>query len=318
MSHSRSRFIASSATLALAIQARSAGAQAPQVIRAAITPINYDAVPMLYALKTGAFAKAGLDVQLQRITSGAAITAAVAGGAIDIGKSSAPPLYTAFARGVPVTIIAPGAIYDAKSPNAGLVVLPNAPYKVPSDLNGQSVALNSINDISQASIEAWFGQNGGDPALLKFVEIPQAAEVAALEEHRIGAALLTSPAFDAAIIDGRVRSIAAPFSAIAPRFLFSAYFTTRDFAGKHRDALKRFSDTLIAAAAYTNAHHTELTATIADLMGVKPYVVEKMNYPIGGMALLAAEVQPVIEIGLRYKLIPTRFAPQDILWNPTS
>ncbi|HXF34598.1 MAG TPA: hypothetical protein VN603_08505 [Candidatus Acidoferrales bacterium] len=31
----------------------------PMTIRVAITPINYDAIPMLYARRTGTFAKAG-------------------------------------------------------------------------------------------------------------------------------------------------------------------------------------------------------------------------------------------------------------------
>ena len=190
----------------------------PVTIRVAITPILYDAIPILYAIRTGMFAKAGLDIQFQKIGSGAAITAAVAGGAIDIGKSSASPLYTAFSRGVPVTVIAPGAIYDAKAPNDGLMVLKDAALKTAADLNGATIGLNSLNDISQASIEAWMGANGGDPSTLKFVELPQSAVVGALEEHRIAAGLLTAPLLDAAMIEGKVRVLTPALAAIGPRF----------------------------------------------------------------------------------------------------
>jgi NitT/TauT family transport system substrate-binding protein len=106
----------------------------PMTIRVAITPINYDAIPMLYALRSRTCAKAGLDVQLQRIATGSAITAAVAGGSIDIGKSSSSPILTAVARGLPLTLIAPGAIYDEKSPNGTLLVAKDSTMRTAADL----------------------------------------------------------------------------------------------------------------------------------------------------------------------------------------
>jgi ABC-type nitrate/sulfonate/bicarbonate transport system substrate-binding protein len=311
----RFRFALIAAGVGTTLLARPLAAADPPVIHVAITPINYDAIPILYALRTGMFAKAGLDVQLQRIPSGAAVTAAVAGGAIDIGKSSASPLYTAFARGIPITVIAPGAIYDAKTPNDGLMVLKDGPIRAASDLNGQLIGLNSLNDISQASIEAWMGANGGDPASLRFVELPQTAVVAALEDRRIAAGLLTSPLYDDAVLGGKARVLAATLGAIGPRFVFSAYFATREWAGKHRDAVKKFADTLTASAAYTNAHHKEMVPLIAELLGVSTAVVEHMSYPTGGTSLLPAEVQPVIDIGVKYKLIPRRFTPQELLFQ---
>ena len=310
------RFAASAAVaLALSLLGGPLAADEPPVIHVAITPINYDAIPILYALRTGMFAKAGLDVQLQRIPSGAAVTAAVAGGAIDIGKSSASPLYTAFARGIPITVIAPGAIYDAKTPNDGLMILKDSPIKTAADLNGQLIGLNSLNDISQASIAAWMGANGGDPSTLKFVELPQTAVVGALEEHRIAAGLLTSPLFDDAVLGGKVRVLSSTLGAIGPRFVFSAYFATRDWASKHREAVKKFAETLTQSAAYTNAHHKEMVPLIAELLGVSTTVVEHMSYPTGGTALLPAEVQPVIDIGVKYKLIPRKFTPQELLFQ---
>jgi ABC-type nitrate/sulfonate/bicarbonate transport system substrate-binding protein len=106
---------------------RPAAAQAAATVRAAITPVYYDKVPILYAQHAGMLAKAGIDVQLGRLPTGAAITAAVAGGSLDIGKSSFHSVVAAVAHGVPVVAIAPGAVYDSRSPNGALVVGKDSP-----------------------------------------------------------------------------------------------------------------------------------------------------------------------------------------------
>ena len=107
-------------------------------VRVAITPVYYGAIPILYALKTGMFAKAGLDIQLQQLPTGSAITAAFAGGSVDVGKSSFSGVVSAFSRGVPITVIAPGVVYDAKAPNGALLVLKSSSIRTPGDLAGKT------------------------------------------------------------------------------------------------------------------------------------------------------------------------------------
>ena len=45
-----------------------------------------DVTPLLWAKATGMFAKAGLDVDIEKLTSGSAVTSAVIGGTLDIGR----------------------------------------------------------------------------------------------------------------------------------------------------------------------------------------------------------------------------------------
>ena len=95
--------------------------------QAALTPVhiastaNDDVTSALYALQQDMFRKAGLDVNLTTLTSGAAISAAVAGGAVDIGRSSLLPLITARSRGIGFMLIAPSGLYLASAPVAAVV-----------------------------------------------------------------------------------------------------------------------------------------------------------------------------------------------------
>ena len=74
--------------LALASGASPATSQTEMTtLRIASTPIDVGA-EVYYAQALGMFKQAGLDVQIQSIDNGAAIAAAVAGGAADIGQSN--------------------------------------------------------------------------------------------------------------------------------------------------------------------------------------------------------------------------------------
>jgi NitT/TauT family transport system substrate-binding protein len=285
-------------------------------IHAAITPINYDAIPMLYALRTGMFAKAGLDVQLQRIPTGAAITAAVAGGTIDIGKSSSSPILTAVARGLPLTLIAPGAIYDEKTPNGALVVAKDSPLKTAADLSGQLIGTQTLNDIAQIGTAAWIDKHGGNSQSVRWVELPMTSAVAAIDEHRIVAGVITSPLLEDVLGGGKVRSFAPILSGVAPHFLFSVYFTTKEWAAAHPDAVKKFASVIVQSAAYTNAHHTEMNPLIADLVGMPVSVIERMSMAIGGTVLNAKDIQPVIDVGVKYHAIPRTFPAQEAIYKP--
>src|SRR6185437_5154750 len=90
------------------------------------------------------------------------------------------------------------------------------------------------------------------------------------------------------------------------------YFARKEWAQQNRDVVKKFSDVLTASAAYTNAHHAELTATIADLESVSASAIERMTWPTGGTSLNVREMQPVIDIAFRHGLIPKRFDAREM------
>src|SRR6185437_8705237 len=97
---------------ALAVLSNAAAAQIPSLVtvRCASNAAD-DVTPVLYAQRSGLFAKAGLNVELTRMNSGAAVSAAVLGGSIDIGKSSLLPIITAHSRGLPLVLLAPGELW---------------------------------------------------------------------------------------------------------------------------------------------------------------------------------------------------------------
>ncbi len=78
-----------------------------------------DIIGAVWGRDTGAFARAGLDVDIQKANNGAAVAAAVIGGAIDIGKSSSMGIVNARAHGIPVLMVAACAVYGPESERRG-------------------------------------------------------------------------------------------------------------------------------------------------------------------------------------------------------
>ena len=303
-------------TLAAALIARPANAQALTHIATTEVP-NDDVSPILYAQASGLFAKAGLDVTLQANTSGAAIAAAVAGGAYDVGLASMMALISGHARNVPFIMIAPSLLYQTEDPAALLVVLNDSPFRSPRDLAGKTIAVSAIKDINWVGTRAYLDQNGVDSDSVKFVEVPQPAIPAALEAHRIDAATLLNPTLQVAMSTGNFRSIGKPHDGIAKHFLTAAWFTTNDYLAKHPDVVARFAAVVHTATVYANTHHAETASLIAAFAGIDPAQARIMKRVTCAEYLDPRDIQPAIDASVKYGVIDKGFSAQELI-NPTA
>ena len=228
-------------------------AQTPTTIRCSSAPDD-DVSSVAYAIDSGMFKKAGLDVTLTSGNSGAAIAAGVAGGAIDIGKSSVISLISAHARGVPFLLVAGAALYDVKQRIVAMLVANDSAITGPKDLPGKTVGVPALNDLYSIANAAFIDRAGGAWREVKNVEMPSPSAPAALIGHRIDAATATTPVLQAAIESGKLRTIGDPFSAIADHFVRGAWFATKDFVTANADAVAALSQKSSAeSAAILNA-----------------------------------------------------------------
>lgn len=311
----RGRLLASGAAAALATQARPAFAQAPPALttlRGTVVP-NDDLAPILYAQSSGMFRKAGLDVELQRSTSGAVIAAAVAGGSFDFGVASLTALITGHARGLPFVIIAPSHLIVAGDGTQEMVVLKDSPIRRAADLSGKVLAVPSIADANFISSHAFVDADGGNSASIKFVELPQTAIPPALQQQRVDAAILQEPVLDRSMATGQFRSLGDPTLIIAKRWLVTAVFTLADFANKNRDVVTRFGEVLRSAMVFANAHHAETAPLIAAFTGIEPAAALQMHRNVFAEYLDPRDIQPAIDAAARYKVIDHAFPAQELI-----
>jgi NitT/TauT family transport system substrate-binding protein len=309
----RSQLLAGTGAVALACGPLPLRAQAPPHIRVAGVATD-DMTPIYWAVKSGIYQKAGLDVEIVPVSSGTAATTAVIAGAYEIGKGSPIASMLAHLRGLPLVVIANASMWDPKNPFNLTVVAADSTIKTGADLNGKIAASPALNDMNALSIMAWVDKNGGDSKTLKYVELTNSATAAALHEHRVDVAAMVQPQVSDAIADGTVRVLAECFNAIADRFVIANYFANSDWVAKNSDVVKRWVRVTLAAGAYTNTHHNDTVAMMSGVTQIPIDVFRKMVRVEATTPDTAdpALVQPLVDVAARYKNIPRGFPAREM------
>lgn len=292
-----------------------------QPARAALIPLQVAGVPSedmtdcYYAVKTGMFARNGLDVTLETASSGAAATAAVVSGTYPIGKSSLLALMNAHLKGIPLVAIAPAILNEPQNPRSLLQIAPDAPYKTGADLNGKTIGVPALGDATSVAIRAWVDKTGGDWHSLKFVEFPNAALEAAIIAHRVDAAILQTPQLDISLEAGTTKTLSYANESIAPRFILAGYVALADWAQHHADEVRTFASTLASATTYVNTHRPETAPVVAEFTKATLANVAKMHRTTNPTMLDPALIQPLIDAAAKYGILERSFPAREIIWS---
>lgn len=297
LSRARALGVLGAGAAAFALPSR---ARAAEALRVGATA-NDTYAEAYYAYDRGLFARAGLDVTITTFSNGGAVTAAVAGGAIDVGVCNPLPLANAAIHGLTLVYIAGGGLYSSQAPTTTLCVARHSPVTTPRDLAGKIIAVSALRDTSSVATEAWLARSGVDPSTVRFVELPFSEMAPGLTQGRVAAALISEPSLTAAQPD--VRTLGKAYDGIAKEFMISGWFTTRDLAAQRSDALRRFTAAIYGAARWANANHEQSGAILAKYAKLDPRSVRAMARCLYATSLDPARIQPILDAAARYKAI---------------
>jgi NitT/TauT family transport system substrate-binding protein len=274
--------------------------------------VTQDVLGLLWAVDSGIFQRAGLDVDVQHSSNGAAVSEAVTSGALDVGKSSIIPLLTGHARGLPFVLEAPGGIYLGTDPNAALVVGKDSLLRTGSDFNGKTLAVPALADLFGLGMSAWIDKNGGDSRTVKFLELPGPAQADAIAAGRIAGAMMAEPLVSNGVQAGKIRILAHPYDSIASRFAVTLIFTSADYAAKNADTLARFRKALKEGVDYATTHRTQALPAYAKFSGIDLAVLASAIPNHMATALDPQLIQPVIDVAVKYGVLPKAFPAKEL------
>lgn len=276
--------------------------------------LDVESTPVLYAQKAGLFERAGLKVEIVKLTGGGtAIAAAVAGGGLEVGKASTFALVAAHARGVPFVLLAPAAYYSSDEPDIPFVVNVKSAARNARDLEGKTVGVVSLSTTMRWATAAWVDQNGGDSRELHFVELSPPAVPVAIDQGRIEGAPLSEPVLSDAMAGGKLRVLGYPYNAIGKHFELADWFSSADWVAKNHDLAEKFARVMYQANTYVAAHESEMTPLVAAYVGVDPGALAKMRNPERGKYFDPALIQPLIDLSVKYKAIPKAFPAAELI-----
>lgn len=292
-----------------------AGAQTPPLtsLKIGVIPIE-SAAEAFYAVDMGFFKKQGLDVELSMMQNGSAIAAAVAGGSLDAGFSDTISIVSAHSRGLPFIFLAPALLNGYAAPTLAMMVSGNGPIREAKDLNGKTIGVNGINNITMIPFEAWIDRSGGDSKTIKWVEIPIPSALDAVTAGKIDGATLGEP-FITFGTDKGMRAIYVDKNAIASRYMLAGFMSTKAWAAKNPVVAAKFIAAIKESAQWANINRAASAAILSKYTKVPLPVVERMKRGEYGENLLASDVQPVIDAAAKYGVIPKSYPAPELFYR---
>lgn len=266
-----------------------------------------------YGVEAGIFQNAGLDVQVTGFNSGTTAQAAMLAGQIDIVGTTPLPIANAVIRGIPLVLVAAGAVNTAKASQSIMCVRSDSPIRTAQDLIGKTVCFNAIRTGSELALDAYLSKNGVDISRVRTVEVSAAEMGVAVERGTVDAFVAGEPALSAALRANHVRVFVDPMQYIAPRFMYSGWFATPSFVQRNPDLTKRFAQTMYAVAKWANTHHAETAAMIAKYAKMDVGDVNRMTRADFSESLHVNELQPLLDQAAKFNYISRPMQASELL-----
>src|SRR5919112_2904181 len=275
----------------------------PEKVKIGLIPIA-DVAPVFVGIKQGYFKEQGLELEPQFAAGGAAITPAVISGDFDIGFSNTVSLLIAASKDLPVQIISQGVLGgpDESKPWADLLVPKDGDIKEPKDLEGKTIAANTLNNICEVTINATLEEKGVDVSKLKYTEIPFPDMIGALEGGRVDAACVVEPFVSAGKAAG-MKGIDPFYAGTAPNLTVATYFASKKLIESNPELVDRFKTAMEKSLDYAQQHPDDVRAVLPEYTQIPKEVAQKINLPSWEADLHEDTIQKLSELSQKYGYI---------------
>jgi NitT/TauT family transport system substrate-binding protein len=272
-------------------------------LKVGVIPIA-DVAPLYLGIDKGFFKEQQLTIKPQLAEGGAAITPAVVSGDFQIGFSNTISLLIAASQNLPIQIISPGVSGGATEKDAwdDLLVPKNGPVKTTKDLEGKTIAVNTLKNICEVTIKASLEKDDVDVNSLKFTEVPFPDMNAALDAGRVDGACVVEP-FVSQGKAGKSRGIDPFYERTAPNLTVATYFTTKKYAEENADVVDRFVSAMTKSLAYAQSHPDEVRKVLTDYTEIPPEAAEAIKLPQWRDDLNKPTIEQLSDLSKEYGLI---------------
>jgi NitT/TauT family transport system substrate-binding protein len=194
-----------------------------------------------YGVEEGFFRDRELDVEVTPSQGGATVVPAVVSGDSDIAGSNLVSVLLAQGKDIPVKIIAPGTFVrtDREQDFSAILVAGDSDIRSPKDLEGKTLAVNTLKNIAELAAKASFAKQGVDVSKVELTEVDFPDMNAAVAQGRVDAAFQIEPFVTLGVEEGH-RIIDRPYVGTKPGLQIGCYFTSEQYLSENGDVVDRF------------------------------------------------------------------------------
>ena len=273
-----------------------------------------DNAAMFVAMDKGFFKAEGLELETVPMAGGAVIVQGVTSGDLQFGWTNVISLYQAHVEGFDFKLIAGGAS-NVKGTNEthAIEVLKTSPIVRANDLEGKTVAVNTLNNIVHLMALAWLDKNGANSSKVKFVEMPFPNMEAALATGKIDAISIQEPFATAAVEKGGARVLVNPWGEVIPKFLIASWFGSDKWLQKNKQMAEAFVRAINRGIDVIHADPEASRSLMVKWAGLNPDLAGKIGLPVFDKGLSEKDLQATIDLTAKYKMISRPFNAKDVI-----
>jgi NitT/TauT family transport system substrate-binding protein len=292
----------------------SSGGGEGATVKIGVSP-TISSVDVLYAAEKGLFEKHGVNVETTvNTTSGAATFPLLLNG--QLGMTVVDPVspILAIGKGVGLRMVANGNVI-ASNPEedyGGIVVKAGSDIASPKELEGKTIAVNSLDSILQLRAEISIEEDGGEPAAAKYVEVPPPSEVDAVAKGQVDAFSNVEPLLTTGEEEGLEVLTRAPKSmAGIPE---DVIVTSKKLAEDEPEAVEGIKEAMEEANEALAEEPKLMIATAEANEEVEPGLAEKITLPtFEGGALEASTLEALQELMVEHGYIDSPVEASELL-----
>jgi NitT/TauT family transport system substrate-binding protein len=281
----------------------------PVTLTVGVIPIA-DVAPLYLGMSEGFFEEENITIEPQFAEGGAAIIPSVVSGDYQIGFSNTTSLIIAGTENVPVQIISQGVLGGATVDEAwdAVIVTEDSPIESPDDLEGRTIAVNTLQNIGPLTINTALDQEGVDYSTVDYVEVPFPEMNAALEGGDVDAVWVVEPFVTQGTSQG-ARTILFPYEQTTPDLTVATYFASRQYIEENPDVVDRFVRAMNRSLEFAQENPDEVRDVVLDYTEIPPEAAEAMTLPQWSPDLNLDTIERTAELAEEYGFID---APPDL------
>ncbi len=263
-----------------------------------------DVAPLYLGIEQGFFEEEGLELEITQAQGGAAIVPSVVSGELDFGFSNVTSLIVARSQGLPLQIVANANNSTGVRGEdfADVLVRGDSDIQDAADLEGRTVGVNTLNNISDTTIRAAIEAQGGDPGNVEFVEIPLPDMPAALDRGEVDAIGSIEPFRTIALQDG-ARSAVSNYAFPIENLTVAVYFTTDEVVAEKPETVESFRAAIEKSLEYAQDNPDEVRAVLPSYTQLDEGLIDQLVLPSYPTEVNRQSVQELADLAVQHGLI---------------
>jgi NitT/TauT family transport system substrate-binding protein len=257
-----------------------------------------------YGVEEGFFKERELDVEVTPSQGGATVVPAVVSGDSDIAGSNLVSVLLAQGKDIPVKIVAPGTFVRGERSQdfSAILVAGDSDIRSPRDLEGKSLAVNTLKNVAEVAAKASLEKQGVDVSKIELAEVDFPDMNGALAEGRVDAAFQIEPFVSLGVKEGH-RVIDRPYVGTKPGLQIGCYFTSEQYLSENEDVVERFREGVADTAAAIAEDPAAFREFLPEASEIPPPAAQKAILPAWKAENDAASLELTAELMQRYGVV---------------